>query len=68
MPSPEIDNHSFVIRIWLEEPAEETGQELWRGHITHVVSGNRAYFQDLDGIISFLIPYLGQMGVRNEPG
>ena len=32
---------SFIVRIWVEETAEESGRSSWRGHITHVPSGER---------------------------
>lgn len=60
----EFNTHSFIVKIWLEETAEETGQATWRGHITHVPSGERRYVQDLDEITAFIAPYLEQMGVR----
>ena len=50
--------HSFIVRIWLEETVAETGQTVWRGHITHVPSGVRRYFDDLDTIKRTIMPYL----------
>jgi hypothetical protein len=41
---PEFTNHSFVIKIWLEETHTEADKMLWRGSITHVSSGKRRYF------------------------
>jgi len=60
----EIDTHSFIVRIWLEETAEEAGRVTWRGHITHVPSGERRYFEELDGMAQFIIPYLRELGVK----
>jgi hypothetical protein len=60
----ELNTHSFVVKIWLEDTAEETGQARWRGHITHVQSGHRRYLESLDGIAAFITPYLVSMGVR----
>ncbi len=60
----EGSSHSFVIRIWLEETAEEAGQSLWRGHITHVTSEKRAYLKELDDIRAFVVPYLREMRVE----
>ena len=60
----EANTHPFVVKIWLEEMDEETNQAVWRGHITHVVSGRRQYFTDLDEISAFIRPYLEEMGVR----
>jgi hypothetical protein len=60
----EFNTHSFVIKIWLEGTSEELGQAKWRGHITHVQSGQRRHMESLDGITAFIAPYLESMGVR----
>jgi hypothetical protein len=60
----ELNTHSFVVKIWLEDTAEEPGEAKWRGHITHVQSGHRRYLETLDGITAFIAPYLESMGVR----
>jgi hypothetical protein len=57
---------SFVVRIWIEETAEEDGGALWRGHITHVASKKRGYLSDLDQLSQFIIPYLREMGVQGQ--
>lgn len=59
----EINTHPFVIKIWLEQAADDTGQAIWRGHITHVPSRTRRYIQSLREIVEFIRPYLHQMGV-----
>jgi hypothetical protein len=63
MDSIEATSHPFILRIWLEEPAAGIHRAKWRGHITHVPSGERAYIEDLDQILEFIIPYLRDMGV-----
>jgi hypothetical protein len=63
---PEGYTHSFIVKIWLEETAEEAGRATWRGHITHVPSGERRYLKKLDEITAFIRPYLQEMGVRPE--
>jgi hypothetical protein len=60
----EFHLHSFIVKIWLEETAEEAGGATWRGHVTHVPSGERRYIQDLDQVRDFIVPYLEEMGVR----
>ena len=30
--------HSFVVRIWIEETAEEAAEVLWRGGVTPLAS------------------------------
>jgi hypothetical protein len=62
----ESNTHPFIVKIWLEEMAQEAGQATWRGHITHVPSGTRRYIQALDDILIFIAPYLRQMGVQLE--
>lgn len=54
----ESHTHSFVIKIWLEETAAEAGRAVWRGHITHVPSNARRYFDEFDQIERFIVPYL----------
>lgn len=46
--------HSFIIKIWLEELSEETGQVEWHGHITHVPSGERVYLRELEDTLVFI--------------
>ena len=62
----EFNTHSFIVKIWLEEPAEEHRKGRWRGHITHVPSGERRYLKSLGGMLTFIVPYLVSMGVRLE--
>ena len=60
----EYNTHPFIVKIWLEETVEETGRATWRGHITHVTSGQRRHVQDLNEITNFIVPYLESMGVQ----
>ena len=59
----EFHTDSFVIKIWLEETAEEAGTVLWRGQITHIPSSRQGYFMHLSDIPLFILPYLQSMGV-----
>lgn len=61
---PDPQTNSFIVKIWLEETAEEAGQVIWRGRVTHVSSGERRYVKGLDDIVAFIVPYLEEMGVR----
>jgi hypothetical protein len=60
----EPGNHSFIVKIWLEETAEEASRATWRGHITHVPSGARLYLSDLDDISAIIMPYLEEVGIK----
>lgn len=54
--------NSFVIKMCAEE--EKGDRATWRGNITHVPSGVNRYFQSLEEMNAFLIPYLEEMGVE----
>lgn len=56
---------SFIIKIWLEETAGETGRVVWRGHVTHVPSRERRYFADLRGMLDFMTQYMRQLGIES---
>jgi hypothetical protein len=60
----EYQSHSFIVKVWLEERAEQRQRPSWRGRITHVPDGERRYMQDLQEIGRFIAPYLAKMGVR----
>jgi hypothetical protein len=60
----ETDTHTFIITLWLEEQASGAEGARWRGHITHVLGGERRYIEDLGNIVTFIVPYLNRMGVR----
>jgi hypothetical protein len=64
---PENHRHSFIIKIWLEEPATAAAPATWRGHITHVPSQTRRYLKDLPEIMVFVVPYLEEMGISIGP-
>ena len=64
MDETESEAQSFIVRVWVEERAEEAGRGVWRGHITHVPGGERRYLKNLDEIQAFMAPYLERMGVN----
>jgi hypothetical protein len=50
--------HSFIVRIWLEERVTENARPIWRGSLTHVISGRRIHFGDLESLPGLIRPYL----------
>jgi hypothetical protein len=64
MDEPEARTHSFIVKIWLEDIAGKTGHAIWRGHVTHVQSGARRYFDHLEFIADFVASYLEGMGAK----
>ena len=53
-PSP----HSFIVRMWREEPGNDLHQEIWRGYVTHIPGDERLYFTDVNKIIGFINSWL----------
>ena len=64
MGSPDVSEDSFIVKVWLENPPTRTQGARWRGHVTHVHSGQRRYAQHLDDIPLIIMPYLQAMDVR----
>jgi hypothetical protein len=68
MARREPSTHSFVVRIWLEETAEETGEARWRGQVTHVPGGEREYVEDLEALCRFIAPYMEEAECQRSLG
>lgn len=64
MHDADASGHTFVIRIWLEEAAQEGRPATWRGHIRHVLEGRPQHVQTLDEIVAVLSEHLRRMGVE----
>ena len=62
MYSQSAYDHSFIVKVWLEETTEESDQTIWRGRITHVPSHEQRYFQDLNDLIVFIQHYIKGWG------
>lgn len=60
----EPETHSFVVKIWLEETADEMTHPVWRGYITHVATGQRRYLDNLSALTRFIAPYLARWNIR----
>lgn len=55
--------HSFVVRVWLEEDAP--GLTHPRGHVAHVLTGERRYFDSFEDLIDFIAEFLKSDRARN---
>ena len=62
--SDEANTHSFIVKIWLDDNSRRINQVTWRGHITHIPSGERHFITDLNEIQRYISPYLESMGVK----
>jgi hypothetical protein len=67
MEQLDVNTHSFIVKIWIEEAVDEAGGAGWRGHVTHVQSGQRRYVRSLDEIVAFIGPYLESLGAQLDP-
>ena len=63
-PSADEQMQSFIIRIWVEERAPVEPDPTWRGHVVHVASGRRLYFQALEDACEFVADRLEQQGIN----
>jgi hypothetical protein len=52
--------HSFVLRIWLEDPPSGEDSARWRGRITNVLDERTRVVQDFRQIEGFLKEYVQQ--------
>jgi len=60
----EPDTHSFILKVWLLRHEGARGGQNWRGHLTHVASNQRLYFESFLELNHLLTPYLEKMGVK----
>lgn len=65
-PAVEADAHSFVIRLWLEDlaPGAIGNKVRWRGHVTHVMSGERRHVEDWVSVIDFVFSHFEDADVQ----
>jgi hypothetical protein len=61
------NTQAFIVRIWREPREFEGAPIIWRGVVIHVSSGEERYIKELDEIITFIAPYLEQIGVELKP-
>jgi hypothetical protein len=66
METVEARAHSFILKLWIEESADDGRSAIWRGRITHVPSGHCRYVQDFSAVFHFLARYLVDLGVRQH--
>ena len=60
MDMRELKVHSFILKMWLEDH-DEAENPCWRGHITHVPSGERRNLRRFSDVRKFIEPYLASL-------
>jgi hypothetical protein len=68
MKSTKETAHAFIVRIWMETRELKDAEPIWRGVIEHVDSGARVYFDKLEQIAIYVMPYLEAMGIKIDKG
>ena len=61
----EHETHHFIVKVWLETLAIDQEPATWRGHVTHIASGERRYVDSLADINNYIRKYLTNMGIDN---
>ena len=62
----ELNAHSFVVRVWIEErpPGDPDGK--WRGHVTHVLDRRRRSIDSFSDIQRFIEEYLDALSIERR--
>ena len=64
----EDNTQSFVVYTWYEDekPVGDTAVRTWRGHITHIHSGQKFYFGRLPQVSEFLEMFLTSVQTEED--
>lgn len=54
----------FIVKIWLEEGANDEQPVIWRGQVKLVPTGQRHYFKNMKEFQHVLQPYLQAIGIK----
>lgn len=66
MDAHEVSIHSFVIKIWLEDQRDTTGQPIWHGYITHIPSQERQYLRSIGDVVDAIHAHVGILAPHTE--
>ncbi|KAA3657733.1 MAG: hypothetical protein DWQ04_27205 [Chloroflexi bacterium] len=62
----EEKTYSFIVKIWFEEEEDVTPAQIWRGHVTHIPSRKRVYFNNYDGVVRFIDQFIKSADSQND--
>ena len=66
MNTNEDNNHTFIMRFWLEPRELENARPIWRGVVEHVASGRKHYLKNLEEVKQFILSYLPEAVVFQD--
>lgn len=60
------NNHSFIVRFWLEPRELDNARPIWRGVVEHVATGEKLYLKNLEEVKQFIVSYLPETVVFQD--
>ncbi len=45
----------YTVRLWRERRKRAESEDIWRGRVEQVLTGEGVYFQDMEKLVSFII-------------
>lgn len=61
---PEPKTFVFVVKIWMEDYNDETGEVVWRGYLKDLLKQEKKnYFKSLKDLNRLMESYLDRLGV-----
>ena len=58
--------HVFTLRFWREPREVKSAKPKWRGVIVHLASGKKKYFENLDDVLTFIVPFIVDTGLMAD--
>lgn len=55
--------HSLILKIWRRNGGSPGAQPTWHGRVTHVPSGEQAYSNDPNELLTIMAAHLQSLGV-----
>jgi len=62
MKDPPLQARSFIVKVWAKKVEDPSADASWRGHVTHVGSGDQKYLKSLMEVPAFIAPYVNELG------
>ncbi len=50
-----MESHLFLVRLWLQRGSDASADELWRGQVQHVITGQVGSFDGQSSLMEVLI-------------
>lgn len=64
----ETHTQVYTVRLWRERRERAESEELWRGRVELLLTGEGVFFQDMERLVSFILRTSGAVGMERRPG